>query len=60
MSTNDHPLAVDDTRVDANADVPRLARGRGAKPLRLPVWKCPRCGARKRLRGARRGEQEAE
>lgn len=39
--------------------VPVRAAGRGAKPLRLPVWKCPRCGARKRLRGARHGEREA-
>jgi hypothetical protein len=41
------------------AAAPPRAAGRGAKPLRLPVWKCPRCGARKRLRGTRHGERDA-
>lgn len=46
-------------RIADDATVPVRAAGRGAKPLRLPVWKCPRCGARKRLRGGRHGEREA-
>ncbi len=56
MPMNDPKPAIDGTVADTVAPAP--VRGRGARPLRLPVWKCPRCGARKRLRGTRRGEQE--
>lgn len=44
----------------AVAGSPLSRASRGVKPLRLPVWRCPRCGARKRLRGTRRGAPEAE
>lgn len=56
MNRASNELPEKPSTLDDEDDLRALpAAGSHAKPRRLPVWTCIRCGARKHLRGARRG-----